>query len=66
LGETAKAWIVKPVPAKTGMKLVAWTLHSGYGRNLALIPGSVGASASAKHALTAWVLRPFDELDAVG
>ncbi len=44
--ETAKAWIVAAGAGENWHELVAWTLDAGYPglENLALIPGSVGAS----------------------
>ena len=46
VSETAKAWIVEAGAGETWHNLVAWTLENGYPglENLALIPGSVGAS----------------------
>lgn len=44
--ETAKAWIVEAGAGESWHDLVTWTLQSGYPglENLALIPGTVGAS----------------------
>ena len=44
--ETAKAWIVEAAAGESWHGLVTWTLENGYPglENLALIPGSVGAS----------------------
>lgn len=44
--ETAKAWIIEAGAGESWHELVAWTLQNGYPglENLALIPGTVGAS----------------------
>jgi UDP-N-acetylmuramate dehydrogenase len=68
VGETAKAWIVEAGAGESWPELVAWTLHAGYPglENLALIPGSVGASPVQNIGAYGVELQDrFESLDAV-
>ena len=66
--ETAKAWIVEAGAGENWHELVAWTLQNGYPglENLALIPGTVGASSVQNIGAYGVELQDrFEALDAV-
>ena len=68
VSETAKAWIVEAGAGEVWHDMVAWTLDNGYPglENLALIPGSVGASPVQNIGAYGVELQDrFESLDAV-
>ena len=68
LAETDKAWIVEAAAGESWHDLVCWTLEQGWPglENLALIPGTVGASPVQNIGAYGLELQDrFDSLDAI-
>ena len=68
VGETAKAWIVEAGAGELWHELVRWTLAQGYPglENMALIPGTVGASPVQNVGAYGVELQDrFESLDAI-